>query len=366
MDTIPPPAEQSPLATASRPLLRLVESLIGVESAFITSIDWDAQRQTIIFSRNSGSLDLVEGTTVDWGDSMCRSMFLFGTTHTSEIGVDVPITGGAEGLGMKTFFAVPILVDDVAIGTVCGASGEKIHLDELALERVKLIAEALQQLLKIEREMHAAHAHALQAEEDAESARQTAEQRAAELLEMERIANTDALTGLPNRRAFMTRWEDELARSGRKRYPIGLVFLDADNFKEVNDSAGHEMGDSVLRAISSAMSAVVRRPDMAARLGGDEFALMTTHKSDEQLREIAADIQRRFGAIAGELGVTTSLSIGLASSEHCPRDTLLLNADRALYGSKDAGGNTMRMFVCDSPEDGRGTLGTRELPGKSV
>lgn len=366
LKTVPAPSDQSPLATASRPLLRLVQSLTGVESAFITSIDWDTQRQTILFSRNTGSLDLAEGSVVDWGDSMCRSVFLFGATQSGEIGVDVPASLGAEALGMKTFFAVPILVDDVAIGTVCGASGERIRLDDLQLERVGFVAEALQQLLKIERDMRATHARALQAEDDAESARQTAEQHAAELLEMERLAHTDALTELPNRRAFMARWEDELARSARKRYPIGLVFLDADHFKEVNDSAGHEMGDAVLRAIGAALSEVVRGPDMAARLGGDEFALMTTHKSDEQLREIAAEIQRHFRASAGQLEVRTTLSIGLATSKHCPRDTLLQNADRALYSSKEAGGDTVRMFICDSPDDGRGTMGTRKLPGKAV
>lgn len=342
------PPRESPLANAARPLLQLVQSITGMDSTFVTSIDWVTRQQTILYSRNGGDLELTEGGIVDWQDSMCRSLFLSGVTQSADIGVDVATTAAAEALGMKSFFALPILVDDVAIGTVCGASKRKMALGQLQLERVQLIADALQQLLEVEREKAVAQARADWAEKDAAHARLTAERHAVDLVYMKHLAHTDVLTELPNRRAFMARWEDELARSGRRRYPIGLMLIDADHFKKVNDTGGHAMGDAVLRAISATLREVTRTPDVVARLGGDEFALVTTHADDAQLRFLAETIQQRFSVVAAELEVSTTLSIGLASSEHCPLDTLLGNADRALYQSKAAGGNAVRMFVGDS------------------
>lgn len=366
MNTALVPLCDSPLANPARPLLRLAQTITGMDSTFVTSIDWDEQNQTVLYALNVGPLELVEGLTVDWHDSMCRSLFLSGVTQSANIGVEVPATVGAEALGMKTFFAVPILVDDVAIGTVCGASQKRMVLNAAQLEAVQLIADALQQLLEVEREKSIAQARAETAERDVADAQIRAQRHAVDFLQMEHLAHTDALTGLANRRAFMARWEDELARSGRRHYPIGLMLIDVDHFKKVNDTAGHAMGDSVLRALGDTLSAVAHSPDIVARLGGDEFALVTTHSDDAHLTAVAENIQQVFGVAAAELGVSTTLSIGLASSEHCPRESLLAEADRALYQSKDAGGNTVRMNVCDSPVDGQGSGPSRELAGEVV
>lgn len=343
------PVRDSLLATTARPLLRLAQTITGMDTTFVTSIDWDEQNQTVLYALNVGPLEIAEDRTVDWHDSMCRSLFLSGVTQSADIGAEVPATAGAKALGMKTFFAVPILVGDVAIGTVCGASQSRIVLNAAQLEAVQLIADALQQLLEVEREKSIAQARAERAERDAEAARISAQQHAADFVQMERLAHTDALTGLANRRAFMARWEDELARSGRRRYPIGLILIDVDDFKKVNDTAGHAMGDSVLCALGDTLSVVGHSPDIVARLGGDEFALVTTHADDAHLRSVAENIRQDFGVAATRLGVSTSVSIGLASSEHCPRESLLAEADRALYRSKDAGGNAVSMNICDSP-----------------
>ena len=337
--------QQSPLANAARPLLQLAQRITGVDSTFVTSIDWVDQSQTILYARNTGPLELVEGGVVDWQDSMCRSLFLSGVDQSADIGMEVPATAGARALGMKSFFAVPILVDDVAIGTVCGASQTRMALDPLQMECMQLIADALRHLLEAEQQKSVAQARATRAEEEAVDARQTAERQAVDLLHLEQLAHTDALTGLPHRRAFTSRGEDELARSGRKDYSIGLMLIDADRFKKVNDTAGHAMGDAMLRAISAALREVAHTADIVARLGGDEFAMATTHIDDVKFKSLAEKIQLHFGALAADLAVDMTLSIGLASSDHCPRDMLLANADKALYESKAAGGNAVRMFM---------------------
>lgn len=327
----------SPLAHAARPLLRLAQRITCMESTFVTSIDWQNQRQKTLFSLNQGALNLAEGMSVDWHDSLCRALFLSGLTHSSAIDSMIPQTADAAKLGIKSFFAVPILQGEIAIGAVCGASLEKTELDAKQLECMQLIADALQQQIEFERENILAQARAATAERDAADARVAAKRHAEKSVHMEQLANTDALTGLRNRRAFMARWEDELARSGRQHYPIGLLLLDADKFKTVNDTWGHEKGDAVLRAVGVTLSVVARSPDVIARLGGDEFALVTTRADRASLEAMAANLQSIFAGLTAELEVGTTLSIGVVSSDDCPREKMLAEADKALYRNKDMG-----------------------------
>jgi diguanylate cyclase len=316
-----------------------------MESTFVTSIDWQSQRQKILFSLNQGALDLAEGMSVDWHDSLCRVLFLSGLTHSSAMDSMIPQTAGAAKLGIKSFFAVPILQGKIAIGTLCGASLVKTELDAKQLECMQLIADALEIQIEFEREKNLALSRVATAERDAADARVTAKRHAEKSMHMEQLANTDALTGLPNRRAFMARWEDELARSGRRHYPIGLLLLDADEFKTVNDTWGHEKGDAVLRAVGVTLSLVAKSPDIIARLGGDEFALVTTHADRASLDAMAANLQSIFGGLTAELGVGTTLSIGVVSSDDCPRENMLAEADKALYRNKEMGSNAATPVV---------------------
>ncbi|MEO7251670.1 MAG: hypothetical protein ABIW30_03560, partial [Arenimonas sp.] len=131
----------------SRPLLQLVQFITGMESSFVTSIDWTAQKQDVICSLNTGPMQVPEGSQVDWCDSMCRSMFLSGRSHTDAVGEQVPATPGATALQMQSFFALPILIHDQPIGTVCGASRRRVQLGEEQMHAMGLIAQALQELL---------------------------------------------------------------------------------------------------------------------------------------------------------------------------------------------------------------------------
>lgn len=338
------------LEDSARPLLRLAHLLTGLETTFVTAINWTAQTQQVLYSLNLGEMELPEGTVVDWHDSMCRSLFLSGLTHSTAVGQDVPATVGARALGFRSFCAVPILHGDIAIGTVCGASRQRVALDERQVQGMQLIADALQRLMQAERVASLARARADDAEQATVLAKLEAQRNAAETLRMEQLANTDVLTGLPNRRAFMARWEDELARSGRRNYPIALILIDADRFKSVNDTRGHPVGDAVLRAIGATLLVVARTPDLVARLGGDEFAMVTTHADRPALLALALNIRQLFAAVAADLSVDTTLSMGVVSSDDCPRDRMLSDADRALYRSKEAGGDAVRLFDCrDAP-----------------
>jgi diguanylate cyclase len=343
MGVVIPSAHLSELEQAGRPLLRLVQHITGMETSFITAIDWENQQQDVLVSLNTGAMLIPEGERSDWADSMCRSMFLSGHVQSSAVGVDVPATAGATGLGMNSFFALPLLVDDRPIGTVCGASCRAVVLSDDQLASMQLIADALQELLHSEVSRRHAVERADLAEREVLDARGQSEVHAQAARHMELLAHTDVLTGLPNRRAFTSRWEDELARSGRRHYPISVLLIDVDRFKVVNDTRGHGQGDAVLIALGHSLQAVARTADMAARLGGDEFVLGVTHTNSDGLLALAETIRRSFAIAALGLGVDATLSIGIASSDICSRHQLLATADKALYESKNAGGDCARL-----------------------
>ena len=343
MGTNLPATHLAELEQVARPLLRLIQHITGMETSFITAIDWENQQQDVLFSLNTGAMQLAEDSRIDWADSMCRSMFLAGQTQTSAVGVSVPATTGATTLGMNSFFALPLLAGDCPIGTVCGASRRAVVLDDEQLVSMQLITDALQQLLQSEVIRRQAVVRADLAERDALDAASRAEFHACDARYMEELAYTDELTSLPNRRAFTARWEDALARSARRHYTIGVLLIDVDRFKAVNDTKGHAKGDAVLAAFGASLRAIARSADLAARLGGDEFALAVTHTDDTGLLALAETIRHNFAIAAIGLGVDATLSIGIASSDICSRHQLLATADKALYESKSAGGDCARL-----------------------
>lgn len=259
--------------------------------------------------------------------------------------VDEPTLQGGTARERRTFWAAPTPAQEKTGSSVCGASQLQARLTAAQLEAMQSIANCLQNLLEAEREACLAREREQLAEQDAIEARNEASRHASDCLRMERLAHTDELTGLLNRRAFMDRWQGERARSESRDYPIALLVIDADKFKRVNDTFGHLQGDAVLRAIGATLLEAGRAPDIIARLGGDEFALVTTHSTTEELVAMAADIQARFEVLAAELGVDTTLSIGIVSSDHCGRDQMVAQADAALYRSKTADGNEAELYL---------------------
>jgi diguanylate cyclase (GGDEF)-like protein len=190
-----------------------------------------------------------------------------------------------------------------------------------------------------------------------------------ELLEkVSHMAWHDALTGLPNRRLFEDRVEQELVRSRRVGEPVSMFFVDLDNFKTVNDTYGHATGDALIQQVGQRLVETVRSQDTVARLGGDEFAILLPGLVDQlainQLAERTLDAMHTPFDIFGEQ-VSTSASVGIAiAPEHGDSyDDLLNRADEAMFRAKDHGRNAFEMFhhSPDPAHPGRRAVDDRQL-----
>ena len=178
--------------------------------------------------------------------------------------------------------------------------------------------------------------------------RDITERRAAEA-HIAYLAHHDALTGLPNRVLLRDRFEHALAMAERSRSRVGLLFLDLDKFKRVNDTLGHAAGDQLLLEVVARLSHCTRETDTISRQGGDEFIVLLNEIPDpEAVERIAGEILARIAEpveIRGHV-LNTSCSIGIAMypDDGDDFDSLLQKADVAMYNAKDAGRNTWRFF----------------------
>jgi two-component system, cell cycle response regulator len=162
---------------------------------------------------------------------------------------------------------------------------------------------------------------------------------------LEKLALTDPLTGMANRRAFLDALGAELSRVRRHDRPASLLFLDLDEFKRVNDTHGHAVGDGVLAGFSQVLKRGCRRGDLAARIGGEEFAVLLPMTNRVAAALVADRIRRATESfpLGKGAGVPVTVSIGVASTEDSPEpyesDELLGRADAALYRAKAGGRN---------------------------
>ncbi len=153
------------------------------------------------------------------------------------------------------------------------------------------------------------------------------------------LAVTDALTGLANRRAFYVTAGTELDRSRRYGHQLSLLYVDVDDFKRVNDVAGHEEGDRVLRTIAAVAQASVRSIDVVARLGGDEFVVLLPETGSREAGRIARRLRTGLDGAATFSGYAVTCSIGVVTYRDVPQsvDDLLRGGDAAMYEAKSAG-----------------------------
>jgi diguanylate cyclase (GGDEF)-like protein len=168
--------------------------------------------------------------------------------------------------------------------------------------------------------------------------------------QMQRQALTDSLTGCYNRRSFELQLERDLHLATRMRQPLSLIMLDLDNFKHINDQAGHDAGDAALCMLADNLRAELRAVDTAARFGGDEFVIILPQANAEGALLVAERLRKRISQMeVPEFGqVTASFGVATFPAHASSRDTLLVAADRALYNSKDAGRNRVSLPVEES------------------
>jgi diguanylate cyclase (GGDEF)-like protein len=172
--------------------------------------------------------------------------------------------------------------------------------------------------------------------------------------QLEHQANYDALTGLPNRNLLHDRLR-QAVYSQRNPRAIAVVFMDLDHFKFVNDSLGHSVGDKLLKGMGERLRSVLREGDTVGRVGGDEFVLILNDQASEEvifraMQRISAKVSEPIDIEGKELYVTCSAGISLYPQDGPDVDTLLKNADAAMYRAKEHGRNNFQFYTSEMNE----------------
>jgi diguanylate cyclase (GGDEF)-like protein len=232
-------------------------------------------------------------------------------------GLSTPAT-----LGMERAFIAPIAGSATAPGALLSAKNDGSELTEREMASLRELAARLAVAV-------------------------AASKREAELFQR---AHYDALTGLPNRELFHDRLHQAVAQAARDEHALGVLFIDLDSFKEVNDTLGHPCGDELLKETALRLAAVLRHADTVARLGGDEYAIVLPSVHGplevEAVAVKAIEALRRPFAIDGqEAFVNASVGIAMFPEDGRSATELLRKADMAMYDAKDAGKGCYRFFA---------------------
>ena len=174
--------------------------------------------------------------------------------------------------------------------------------------------------------------------------------------ELEHQANHDALTGLANRNLLRDRLTQAVALGRRYKRPFSLMVIDLDNFKLINDSLGHDIGDRLLKIAAGRIASCVQAGDTVARLGGDEFVMLIAEQEEEEgayraVQRVMAAILQPFGIDQRKFKITCSIGIASFPRDGEDADTLLRNADTAMYRAKDLGRNNFQLYSSEMNAD---------------
>jgi diguanylate cyclase (GGDEF)-like protein len=171
-------------------------------------------------------------------------------------------------------------------------------------------------------------------------------------LRLRAMSQHDVLTDLPNRLLLKDRLTQAISRARRNHNQLGVLFLDLDGFKHINDSLGHAIGDKLLQSVAACLSACVRKSDTVSRQGGDEFVILlsqVTHVADAAISaaKIISELKREHSIGEHCLRVTVSIGISTYPGDGEDGDTLLKNADTAMYSAKEYGRDNYQFFTPD-------------------
>jgi diguanylate cyclase len=314
------------LEALTRPLLEMLEAVTGCESTYLTSIDWAGSLQHIRVARNSrrDALEIPEGLSVPWADTLCKRALDEGRPYTSNVAECWGDSEAAQQLGIRTYMSTPVRADDGAVyGTLCAASAREVVMPLQAQHVLELFSRLISQHLERER---------LVTELRAVNAQLAASSR------------TDPLTGLPNRRLLIEELEGLIGRNARSGTSVLVAFIDLDGFKAINDTHGHECGDAFLCAIAGYLTAALRDGDFLARLGGDEFVVIGPGPAlGEDARAAVAALGQRLAECTvrdvdlGSVHIAyAGASVGTVAIDPrvCSADNALKQADAAMYEVK--------------------------------
>jgi len=308
-------------------LLELLQSITGLESAYLTRVDEAHGTQTVLFSSNADEqhFSIPQGLVVPWDDSLCKRALeesLFVNKNVSQHWND---SKTAADIGIETYVSQVVNIGDGELyGTLCAAGPNSQAVSDQAQRMLVLFS------LLIGRQL----------EHDRLIARLQHENR-----EYSHFALTDPLTGIPNRRAFDRELRRTLAGAQRSDDQVHLGFIDLDSFKAINDEHGHDAGDRFLIALSSKLKEGLRDGDFVARYGGDEFVVFGTAPHDvdaDQVRKMIAERLTRLTQGHFDLGDLTidypgaSVGVVTAQDDELDLDAFVARADAAMYRQKTA------------------------------
>ena len=256
-----------------RPMLEMLGMITNMESTYLTAVDLDGQTQRIRFARNCGELDIAEGLTVQWEDTLCKRALESGQLTCSTVPQRWGDSAAAAQLQIQSYVSAPVNnADGQILGTLCAASTRVVQITTQVEALFRLFANIVGNFIEREVLMEK-----LQAAND---------QLAAHAL-------TDLLTGLPNRRAMVAELERQLAQAERNGQTTLVGVIDLDDFKQINDCYGHQGGDEFLQAITLRLQSGLRGSDLIGRLGGDEFLFIGPGPQQGDPQHAASRTQQR-------------------------------------------------------------------------
>ncbi|AWY38968.1 diguanylate cyclase [Pseudomonas putida] len=250
-DTIP---KAQTLEQLTRPLLTLLSQVTGMESTYLTTIDTDEGIQRVEFARNVGDMVIPEGLVVPWADTLCKRALDENRMYSDNVAECWSDSEAAAALGIKTYVSAPIKSQDgEVLGTVCAASSDRVTRSVEVEPLLKLMSGLLGYSLERER---------------------LVEKLQVMNTELTRLALSDPLTGLSNRRAILNDAARLFALAQRENKFILIGVIDLDGFKLINDTHGHLAGDQFLCGVANHLQHALRTSDVIGRTGGDEFIVI--------------------------------------------------------------------------------------------
>lgn len=318
-------------------ICRLLVEQGGYRMAWVGFAEHDAEKTVRPVAQHGNDLDYLRGINVSWADTE-QGRGPTGTairTGMTDINQDyltnprmAPWREAALAHGFRSSIALPLIGSKRVLGALTIYSADA---DAFAREEVTLLEELASDLAF-----------------GIETLRTRVEHGAAEK-QLEFLAHHDVLTGLPNRLLLRDRFDQAAAQADRAHSGVAVLFLDLDNFKQVNDSLGHNYGDKLLVGVVERLRGCLRETDTISRQGGDEFVVLLPNLRDlAVIGNIAHHIIDVFAQPfeIENYSINTSFSIGICLYPDDGREfgTLLKNADTALYQAKDSGRDTYRFF----------------------
>lgn len=314
-------ANEHSLETLVRQLLEMLELVTRMESTYLTRIDFDAQRQHIMYAHNSSEMQIPEGFSVPWNDSLCKRALDDRCIFSNDVAERWRSCLAAQDLGIATFFSIPVrLTDGSLFGTLCATSRARQPYNIEGEQVMNLFANLISHYVEKET---------------------LVQQLRAANVALEMHSYTDELTGLPNRRSLFKHLAAQFSQAREQQRSVLLIFIDLDDFKAINDRFGHPCGDSFLIQIGERLAARVRSGDIVGRLGGDEFLIVGPGPDSADQQEYIAALRQALAGIyfLGEHRINyPGASFGVIEADPWQIDVelALRAADEAMYQDKQS------------------------------